>query len=163
MAGGLEREVGRNPSPTWSGIAQQWKHYKTKQVSTTAGNTRPTFPFPELRLFPDRLPQTIEQARIEVEREHELECIREEATALSRQRAEEAQQVLELKQAAVEAEREKADLRRRRREEATRRRAAKEKVACLQLVRQVLPLSLDRAFEELSARSWVTPTTHQVL
>lgn len=81
---------------------------------------------------------------------------------LTRQRADEAQQVLELKQAAVEAEREKEELRRRRREEATRRRVAKEKVACLQLVRQVLPLSLDRAFEELSAKSWVTPTIHQV-
>lgn len=113
-------------------------------------------------MFLVRLPQTIEQARIEVEREHELECIREAATALTRQRAEEAQQVLELKQAAVEAEREKEELRRWRREEATRRRVAKEKVACLQLVRQVLPLSLGRAFEELSAKSWVTPTTQQV-
>lgn len=92
-----------------------------------------------------------------------MECIREAATALTRQRAEEAQQVLELKEAAVEAEREKEELRRRRREEATRRRVAKEKVACLQLVRQVLPLSLDRAFEELSAKSWVTPSAHQVL
>lgn len=70
--------------------------------------------------------------------------------------------MLELKEAAVEAEREKEELRRRRREEATRRRVAKEKVACLQLVRQVLPLSLDRAFEELSAKSWVAPSIHQV-
>eukprot|EP00752_Nemacystus_decipiens_P008145 g7284.t1 len=106
--------------------------------------------------------KTIEQARIEVEREHELECIRDAAAVLTRQRAEEARQVLELKQAAVEAEREKEELRRRRREEAARRRAAKEKVACLQLVRQVLPLSLDRAFEELSAKSWVTPSIHQI-
>lgn len=115
-----------------------------------------------VRRIPARLPQTIEQARIEVEREHELECIREAATDLTRQRAQEAQQVLELEEAAVEAEREKEELRRRRREEATRRRVAKEKVACLQLVRQVLPLSLDRAFEELSAKSWVTPSIHQV-
>eukprot|EP00903_Cladosiphon_okamuranus_P012161 g11408.t1 len=106
--------------------------------------------------------KTIEQARIEVEREHELECIREAATVLTRQRAEEAQQVLELKRAAVEAEREKEELRRRRREEATRRRVAKEKVACLQLVGQVLPLSLERAFEELSAKSWATPTIQQI-
>lgn len=106
--------------------------------------------------------QTLEQARIEVEREYELECIREAATALTRQRQEEAQQVSELKEAAVKAEQEKEELRRRRREEASRRRAAREKVACLQLVRQVLPLSLDRAFEDLSAKSWVTPGVHQV-
>ncbi|CAM9580784.1 unnamed protein product [Hapterophycus canaliculatus] len=106
--------------------------------------------------------KTLEQARIEVEREYELERIREAATTLTRQRQEEAQQVSELKQAAVEAEREKEELRRRRRQEASRRRAAREKVACLQLVRQVLPLSLDRAFEELSAKSWVTPSVEQV-
>lgn len=106
--------------------------------------------------------QTLEQARIEVEREYELECIREAAATLTRQRQDEAQQVVELKQAAVKAEREKEELRRRRREEASRRRAAREKVACLQLVRQVLPLSLERALEELSAKSWVTPSVHQV-
>lgn len=106
--------------------------------------------------------QTLEQARIEVEREHELECIREVAATLNRQRAEEARQMLELKQAAVEAEREKEELRRRRREEAARRRGAREKVACLQLVRQVLPLSLDRALRQLSENSWVTPSIHQV-
>ncbi|CAN0197514.1 unnamed protein product [Scytosiphon promiscuus] len=106
--------------------------------------------------------KTLEQARIEVEREYELECIRGAATELTRQRQDEAQQVLELKQEAVKAEREKEELRRRRREEAARRRAAREKVACLQLVRQVLPLSLERAYEELSAKSWVTPSVHQV-
>ncbi|CAN0172984.1 unnamed protein product [Ectocarpus fasciculatus] len=106
--------------------------------------------------------KTLEQARIEVEREHELLCIREAATALVHQRAEEAQQVLELKEAAVEAEKKKEELRRRQREEANRRRLAKEKVACLQLVRQVLPLSLDRAFEQLSAKSWETQSVQQV-
>ncbi|CAN0347752.1 unnamed protein product [Ectocarpus sp. 12 AP-2014] len=106
--------------------------------------------------------KTLEQARIEVEREHELLFIREAATALVHQRAEEAQQVLELKQAAVEAEKKKEELRRRQREEANRRRLAKEKVACLQLVRQVLPLSLDRAFEQLSVKSWETQSVQQI-
>ncbi|CAN0009863.1 unnamed protein product [Ectocarpus sp. 6 AP-2014] len=106
--------------------------------------------------------KTLEQARMEVEREHELLCIRDAATALVHQRAEEVQQVLELKQAAVEAEKKKEELRRRQREEANRRRLAKEKVACLQLVRQVLPLSLDRAFEQLSAKSWETQSVQQI-
>ncbi|CAB1109351.1 unnamed protein product [Ectocarpus sp. CCAP 1310/34] len=70
--------------------------------------------------------------------------------------------VLELKQAAVEAEKKKEELRRRQREEANHRRLAKEKVACLQLVRQVLPLSLDRAFEQLSAKSWQTQSVQQI-
>lgn len=52
--------------------------------------------------------------------------------------------------------------RRRQRSEATERWVAKHKVACLQLVRQVLPLSMERAFEELSSKSWTTPTVHQV-
>lgn len=112
---------------------------------------------------PVAMPQTLEQARIEVEREHELECIRQAAATLNRQRADEAQRVLDLKQAVVLAEREKEELRRRRREEAAERRVAKEKVACLQLMRQVLPLSLERALEELIKKSWVTPTDHQVM
>lgn len=106
--------------------------------------------------------QTLEQARIEVEREDELECIRQAALALTLQREEEARQVSELNQAAVEAEREKEELRRQKREEANRRRVVKEKVACSQLVRQVLPLSLGRAFDELSAKSWTTPSVQQV-
>lgn len=130
-----------------------------------------TQPIPALKATPNasfsRRPvrpstQTLEQARIEVEREHELECIRGAAAELIRQREEEARQVLEMKQAAVEAEREKEELRRRRREEAARRRVAREKVACLQLVRQVLPLSLERALAQLSQKSWVTPSIHQV-
>lgn len=62
----------------------------------------------------------------------------------------------------MEAEKKKEELRRRQREEANRRRLAKEKVACLQLVRQVLPLSLNRAFEQLSAKSWETQSVQQV-
>lgn len=97
-----------------------------------------------------------------MEREHELECIRQEALVLNRQREDEARRVATLKEAAVTAEREKEELRKRRREEATARRLVKEKVACVQLMRQLLPLSLGAAIADLTKRSWQTPTVHQV-
>lgn len=59
----------------------------------------------------EKTPQTIEQARIEVERENELECIREAAATLNREREDEARRIFDLKQAAVLAEHEKDELR----------------------------------------------------
>lgn len=96
-----------------------------------------------------------------MEREHELECITRAATELNRERADEARRVSELEKAAVLAEREKQELRRRQREAAAQRRVAKKKLACLQLVRQVFPLSLELAFAELESKFWTTPTVHQ--
>lgn len=46
-----------------------------------------------------------------MERENELECIREAATTLKREREEETRTIFDLKQAAVLAEREKEELR----------------------------------------------------
>lgn len=97
-----------------------------------------------------------------MEREHEVESIRGAAITLIHQRADEERRISRLKEAAVVAEREKEELRQRRRADAMRRRLAKEKVACLQLMRQMLPLSLSRALEELSKDSWTTPTADQV-
>lgn len=97
-----------------------------------------------------------------MEREHELECIQEAATTLNGEREEEAQRVSHLKEAAVLAERKMQDLRQQRREEAAERRVAREKVACLQLMRQLLPLSMERVFKDLSEASWTTPCVHQV-
>lgn len=81
---------------------------------------------------------------------------------MNRQREEEARRIDALKEAAVALERQKAELRRRQREKAAARRVAKEKVACVQLMRQLLPLSLDAAMADLTKNSWVTPTAHQV-
>lgn len=64
------------------------------------------------RRRPRNKSQTIEQARIEVERENELECIREAAATLNREREDEALRIFDLKQAAVLAEHEKEELRR---------------------------------------------------
>lgn len=82
--------------------------------------------------------------------------------ALNRRREEEAQRVAALKEAAVAAEREKEELRKRQREEAAARRLVKEKVACVQLMKQLLPLSLEAAIADLAKRSWKTRTVHQV-
>lgn len=81
---------------------------------------------------------------------------------LNRDRENEARRVSALKEVAVAAERAKEALRRRWLEEAAARRVAKEKVACLQLMRQVLPLSLAAALTELTEKSWTTPVAQQV-
>lgn len=125
----------------------------------------PADPLPPPRITPPPPPygQTLEQARVEVEREHELESIQQAADKLTHERAAEAKRVLELAEAAVLAEREKAELRRRRIEEAKERRVAKEKVACLQLVRQIFPFALEGACEELGRKSWTTQCVKQVI
>jgi Radial spoke protein 3 len=95
--------------------------------------------------------KTLEQSKLEVEREHELQEIERSTTQLQTAKAEAAAAVAELEKAAVRAHWGEESIRRLRYEEAQARFAAKKKVACVSMAQQCWPDLFEGACAALSS------------